>query len=321
MDQPAMSRLPGRMIDAGVRLAPAALVDAALRLAARCPAALKSRLFSRACVRVAASAPRDRSSLVATNFGLPGRLRCEVPFGKFDYLFGRPDHIAAERATLALVVELCREATDFLDVGAHEGLFTFAVHARAGARPCLHCFEPDETLFDRLLRNLHTNGVAADGTRAAVSARGGEVVFHRNLSDDASGSTSDYFSERHATERVTVPAVALADYLVSRNVQRALIKIDVEGAGAAAWAGLAAAADRVGWLVLEVLRPEVEARLPARVIAEGGFQAYYIRDFVLVPSRDGAFEYVAPFWNWLFCRLEPAALAARLAGTGFEVAR
>ena len=65
----------------------------------------------------------------------------------------------------------------------------------------------------------------------------------------------------------------------------------------------------------------MEARLPARIIREGGLKAYYIMDFELIPSVDGEFEHVAPFWNWLFCRMSPDKLAARLSATGFRVGK
>ena len=70
---------------------------------------------------------------------------------------------------------------------------------------------------------------------------------------------------------------------------------------------------------MEMLAPEIEAGLPARIIRETDFKAYYVNDFELVPSADGTFEYVHPFWNWLFCRLSPSELAARLSTTGFRV--
>jgi hypothetical protein len=72
---------------------------------------------------------------------------------------------------------------------------------------------------------------------------------------------------------------------------------------------------------MEMLAPEIEAGLPARIIREGGLKAYYIRDFELIPSVDGEFEYVAPFWNWLFCRMSPSELVARLSATGFRVGK
>jgi hypothetical protein len=65
----------------------------------------------------------------------------------------------------------------------------------------------------------------------------------------------------------------------------------------------------------------MEARLPARIIREGGLKAYYIRDFELVLLDDGEFEYVDPFWNWLFCRMSPDELAARLSGTSLRVGK
>lgn len=81
------------------------------------------------------------------------------------------------------------------------------------------------------------------------------------------------------------------------------------------------ASKAIRYLVMEMLAPEIEAGLPARIIRETDLKAYYISDFELVPSVDGAFEYVAPFWNWLFCRLSPSELAARLSATGFRVGK
>jgi hypothetical protein len=40
---------------------------------------------------------------------------------------------------------------------------------------------------------------------------------------------------------------------------------------------------------------------------------------VALKSDDGEFACRAPHWNWLFCRLAPDALAARLGPTGFRV--
>jgi len=69
-----------------------------------------------------------------------------------------------------------------------------------------------------------------------------------------------------------------------------------------------------------MLAPEMDKGLPRKIISEWGFHAYYLRDFVLEESLDGTYRYVPPFWNWLFCRLEPEALAKRLSGTRFKVA-
>jgi hypothetical protein len=71
------------------------------------------------------------------------------------------------------------------------------------------------------------------------------------------------------------------------------VKVDVEDAGQKVWDG-AEASKSIRYLVMEMLSPEIEAGLPARIIRETDFKAYYINDYELVPSADGTFQYVAP---------------------------
>ncbi len=155
----------------------------------------------------------------------------------------------------------------------------------------------------------------------AVSDSNGAAPFFRNITDDASGSLTSYFSGRHATEIQEVKTVALAGYFAERGILDAFVKIDVEGAGDQAWSGAAPAADRIRYLLIEILAPEVEKALPTRIQQETGFFGYYIRDYDLVQYVPDNYVYVAPFWNWLFCRLDPQQLSARLKGQGFRVHR
>ena len=146
------------------------------------------------------------------------------------------------------------------------------------------------------------------------------ATFFKNLTDNSSGSLSNLAVGKHVTSAQTVETISLAEYFRTRGISDALVKVDVEGAGEKVWNGAAELAKAIRYLVMEMLAPELyEARLVARIISETDFKAYYIRDFELVPSADGAFEYVAPFVNWLFCRLSPSELAARLGATRFHV--
>jgi FkbM family methyltransferase len=315
-----MPGLAARTLAIVVRAVPSGLVRYGLGLAAVCPPAFKTMLFERACSRAAALTFSDPRVLMRTNLGLHSGLRCDVPLAKPAYAFGRPQNMIAERSTLTLVVELSRDCRDVLDVGANEGLFTLAVHAASPApRPRLHWFEPDAEVFARLSRNLAGNGVDAEGHQAAVAELAGEASFFRNLSDDQSGSLTDYFAHKHDTERATVRTLRLADYLEERAISDAIVKVDVEGYGEGVWAGLGREGARVKYLVMEMLEPEIAAGLPARILSESDFRAYYVRDFDLVESPSGAYDYVEPFFNWLFCRLDPAALAARTGAAGFRV--
>ena len=256
--------------------------------------------------------------VVVTNFGLDADLRCQIAMNKTAYAFGKFEHMLPERATFALVRELAADCKEFVDVGANEGAFTFLVHDKY-PKMRLHWFEPDRQLAQRLAANLASNDIVACGNETAVAERRGTATFFKNLSDDASGSLSSLFADKHLTRAEAVETISLTEYFGIEGIADAMVKIDVEGAGEKVWNGAVETSNAIRYLVMEMLAPEIEAGLPARIIHEAGLKAYYIRDFELIPSVDGEFEYVAPFWNWLFCRMSPNELAARLSATGFRV--
>jgi FkbM family methyltransferase len=214
--------------------------------------------------------------------------------------------------------ELATDCDEFVDNGAHEGAFTFLVH-NDHPQARLHWFEPDRQLARRLTTNLITNNIVTCGNEMAVADLRGTATFFKNLSDDLSGSLSDLFRHKHETRVETVETISLAEYLHTQGIGSALVKVDVEGAGEKVWNGTVETSKSIRYLVMEMLAPEIDAGLPARIITGTDLKAYYIRDFELVPSLDGTFEYVAPFWNWLFCRLSPRELAVRLTATRFRV--
>jgi FkbM family methyltransferase len=278
----------------------------------------KTPLFERCCaglMRSSLGAPED---VVVTNLGLGANLRCRIAMNKTPYAFGRFEHMLSERATFALVKELAADCKAFVDVGANEGAFTFLVHDKYPEMR-LHWFEPDRQLAQRLAANLASNEIVACGNEMAVAKRRGTAMFFKNLSDDTSGSLSSLFTNKHLTRAEPVETISLTEYFGMQGIADALVKIDVEGAGERVWDEAVETSNAIRYLVMEMLAPEIEAGLPARIIREGGFKAYYIRDFELIPSVDGEFQYVAPFWNWLFCRMSPSELVARLSAIGFRL--
>jgi FkbM family methyltransferase len=309
-----------RAIAAAFCALPAAIREPVLRAGVVMPSAIKSKLFERTFAALAREAA-GAFPPIRTNLGVRGGLDCRIPIAKHSYVFARPGNFLAERATYELAAELANDCRHFLDVGAHEGIYTFGIFARTKQRVALHWFEADRTLSQRLSANLRRNRIAARGNVVAVAEGDGETTFFRNLSDDASGSVSADFARAHIVERAPVDMIALATYLRRNRIARALVKIDVEGAGQRAWPGLAPAATRVSYLIIEMLAAEIAAHLPQTIIRSTGWHAFYIRDFELVESRAGEFEYQAPFWNWLFCSLTAPALARRWSGTKFRIVR
>jgi hypothetical protein len=154
---------------------------------------------------------------------------------------------------------------------------------------------------------------------AAADSMNGEATFYDNLSDDSSGSLNSYFSDKHVLRPRVVKTVCLSEYFRDKNVSNTIVKVDVEGAGSRVWCGLKASIDKVAYLIIEMLSPEIRDELPSKIIQEKRWNAYYIRDFDLVESKNGEFNYVVPFWNWLFCSLDSTALAKRLNGTKFRI--
>jgi FkbM family methyltransferase len=288
--------------------------------AAVAPPMWKTPLFERCCAGLMRGSLRATEDVVVTNFGLDANLRCKIAMNKTAYAFGKFEHTLSERATFALVRELAADCEEFVDVGANEGAFTFVVHD-AHSKLRLHWFEPDRQLARRLATNLVSNDIVACGNEMAVAECRGTATFFKNLIDDASGSLSNLFTQKHVTLAETVETISLAEYFGIQGICDALVKVDVEGAGTKVWDGAVEASKAIRYLVVEMLTPEIEAGLPAKIIRDTDLKAYYIRDYELIPSVGGEFEYVAPFWNWLFCRLSPRELSARLSVTCFRVSK
>src|SRR5262249_34212162 len=162
------------------------------------------------------------------NFGLSADLRCLVPLKKTTYAFGKFDHMFSERATFALVKELVADCKEFVDVGAHEGAFTFLVY-QGHPKARLHWFEPDRQLARRLSTNLTSNNIVACGNEMAVAERRGTATFFKNLSDDLEGSLSNLSTGGHVTRAETVDTISLAEYFRTWAIGDALVKVDVEG--------------------------------------------------------------------------------------------
>jgi len=309
-----LKRLLGSIVDC----VPRGLAQPLLAKAALLPPLLKSARLERFWARMARNAG-EQTRLIETNLGIAGRVRCAIPIRKSQYVFGCPKNHLAERSTLCLAEELSKDCAHFLDVGANEGVFTFSVFVARNHSIAVHWFEPDKAVSDRLAANLRRNGIEAVGNTSAASDKTGQVTFYRNLTDDASGSLSTYFGNKHTLKPEVVNSIRLTDYIDAGQISRALVKVDVEGAATQVWSGLRESYEKISYLIIEMIAPDIENGLPAQIIRQTGWRAYYIQDFELIQSVDGEFEYIEPFWNWLFCGLEPTALAQCLSGTKFQI--
>ncbi len=131
-----------------------------------------------------------------------------------------------ENKRAAYLHDLLTSEDVFVDIGANIGFFT-VIAAQAGAT--VHAFEPDETNYQRLLRNLKLNGFKEPQVktyRCALSDKSGHATLYRSLTDNY-GRVS-LVSEK-SPDGYEVPLRRLDDILTSFD-QRYVVKVDVEGA-------------------------------------------------------------------------------------------
>lgn len=116
-----------------------------------------------------------------------------------------------------------------LDVGAHTGSYTEAVHGVFGSRAQIHCFEPNPVTFETLRANVpyaqaHPYGLGAEPARVPLFAdepRSPRSSLHPQTFEVAEISAT----EHHEVEIKTLDAVA-RDHGITRVD---MLKVDVEG--------------------------------------------------------------------------------------------
>jgi FkbM family methyltransferase len=164
---------------------------------------------------------RARGSTIAT---FPGGVRLRLDLRESlqrDFLFGMFD-----RRELALVREHLRGG-DFVDVGAHIGLYTLTA-ARAGARKVV-AFEPNPSARAQLEENIRLNGVDNVIVSArAVGAGRARAVLHVPATPDPSFSSlaAGRFEEGAPVE---VDVTTLDSEVDELELAPTVVKVDVEG--------------------------------------------------------------------------------------------
>ncbi|MBV8462025.1 MAG: FkbM family methyltransferase [Acidimicrobiales bacterium] len=135
-----------------------------------------------------------------------------------------------QREVVALLRRFVGAGTTVVDAGAHMGYITLLAARRVGPGGQVHAFECDPRLVDRLEEHVALNGASWVRVNpvALLDHSGDEVPFH--LPSQLGWSSTRGGGEGDV---VTVPTVALDDYLEGRGVEPesiSFVKVDVEGA-------------------------------------------------------------------------------------------
>jgi FkbM family methyltransferase len=142
------------------------------------------------------------------------------------YLYG-----VFEISESSLLLGLLEPGMTFVDVGANIGYYSLIAARAVGPTGAVHCFEPNDPIRERALKNVAMNGLSNVFVHGeAVSRATGEVRFYESEVAQNSGISSIIAGAGlNATGKV-VPAVSLDDFArrIGRKVD--VIKMDIEGA-------------------------------------------------------------------------------------------
>jgi FkbM family methyltransferase len=176
-----------------------------------------------------------------------------------DYLFGLYD-----RHELSLVRRQLRAGGDFVDVGAHIGMYTIVAALALRGRGRVLAFEPNPAARAQLERNLARNGCDNVLVReCAVADALGEAFLHVPGTPDPSFSSLEAgrFDEG---EGVRVETTTIDHEVAAAGLWPAMVKIDVEGSELRVLDGMEQTLERRPVLLVEVSADsvaEVELRL------------------------------------------------------------
>lgn len=144
-----------------------------------------------------------------------------------------PDYEAGEVAALKLEV---RSGDIAVDIGANIGFYTLHLARLVGPHGRVYAFEPDADNFALLTRNIAENGYRnVDARRAAVTDRNGRLSLYVSRENRGDHRTYDPGGGRST---ITVECVRLDDALGEDATRVSCIKMDIQGAEAAAVAGM-----------------------------------------------------------------------------------
>ncbi|WP_298307172.1 FkbM family methyltransferase [uncultured Erythrobacter sp.] len=140
-----------------------------------------------------------------------------------------------EMAHTEVMAKLLKEGMKAVDLGANLGYFTMLMSDCVGQRGAVHAFEPNPHIAKLLRNSAEVNGFAQRTTvhEMALSDKDGELDFYI----DPTRPMNATLTPMQDHDIVKVPTCRFDDIVELEDCD--FIKIDVEGAEQAVWAGMA----------------------------------------------------------------------------------
>lgn len=146
--------------------------------------------------------------------------------GYYTYFLGS----RADAMEVETLIELCKDARVFVDVGANAGWFTLAI-AHACPELTVYAFEPDSDMVAQFRRNLWMNDHLTGRVKIIEQAVGdvdGTAVFEPSASPWNPSTGRVASRSKRSSSGYDVPIVRLDSFFQNRH-KPDVVKVDVEG--------------------------------------------------------------------------------------------
>ncbi len=146
-------------------------------------------------------------------------------------------HGVYEPMETALLREYLKPGQTFVDVGANIGYYTLLAARAVGPKGRVYAFEPDPANFKLLEKNTAANGYHRNVVMVskALSNKGGSARLYLN---PVNRGDHRIYNPRDGRESVAIETLALDEYLKKWGPEVHFIKMDIQGAEAAALDGM-----------------------------------------------------------------------------------
>jgi len=158
-----------------------------------------------------------------------------LPSGDFGVTLEAESTGEYEPVTTVLVQELLKEGMTFIDIGAHVGLFALPATLSVGSLGRVIAFEPHPENFAMLQVNIQNNPLPCEIEAVESAVSDCSEPVHLFMSTFNSGDHQLFHKGGRNT--IEVQCTTLDDY-VKEGTKIDVIKIDVQGAEAAAFRGM-----------------------------------------------------------------------------------
>ena len=178
-----------------------------------------------------------------------------------------------DRRELAFLRKRLRGGGDFVDVGAHVGMYAVSAALALRGRGRVLAFEPNPTARSQLEENVRLNGCdnVIVSARATAEASG-PGLLHVPVTPDPSFSSLEpgRFAE---AEPVRIEQTTVDAEVAALDLEPVLVKIDVEGAELSVLAGMTQTLERRRPTLLVEVGPQTAAETE-RLLSARGYRGY-----------------------------------------------